>query len=215
MQDYLSDSNLAFNYAKTPDYVAKMETASGQDLTEFFNDWLYNQGYPSYTVGWNQPSPTQVQIQINQTQSHPSVSYFEAPVPIRIIGTNNETLDIVLNNSTNGEVFLETVTFNVSDIQFDPEFDLISNSNSVLLGIDEEDLNLQLIVYPNPTKNQFFIQKPNNLSISNIQIFDVLGRMVTETSYQNSVNIETLSTGLHFIKFETNKGSIYKRLLKQ
>ena len=50
MQDYLSDTNLAFDYAKTPDYVAKMETASGTDLTEFFSDWVYNQGYPSYTI---------------------------------------------------------------------------------------------------------------------------------------------------------------------
>ena len=215
MQDYLSDTNLAFDYAKTPDYVAKMEAASGQDLTEFFDDWLYNQGYPSYSVQWHQPNSNQVQIQLNQDQSHSSVSFFEAPVPLRIVGNNNETLNIVLNNITNGEVFLQTVAFDVSDIQFDPEYDLISKNNTVTLNINELNLESSFVLYPNPAQTEFYIQKPSDLSISNIQIFDFLGRIVKETSYQNNINIEALSTGLHFIKVETNKGTIHKRLLKQ
>ena len=215
MQNYLNDTNLAFDYAKTPDYVAIMEATSGQDLTEFFEDWLYNQGYPSYSVQWNQPNSNQIQIQLNQTQSHSSVSFFEAPVPIRIIGTNSETLDVVLNNTSNGEVFLETVSFDVSSIQFDPEYDLISKNNTVTLGIDELNLESSFLVYPNPAQTEFYIQKPSDLSITNIQIFDVLGRIVKENPYQNNVNIEALSTGLHFIRFETNRGVIHKTLLKQ
>ena len=156
-----------------------------------------------------------MQIQLDQTQSHNSVSFFEAPVAIRLTGTNNETLDITLDNTINGEVFLEAVTFNVSSVQFDPEYDLISKNNTVILGADDPNLDVSFIVYPNPAQTEFFIQKSNALSISNIQIFDVLGRMIKETPYQANVNIEALSTGLHFIKFETNKGTIHKTLLKQ
>lgn len=192
-----------------------MEAVIGQDLTEFFDDWLFNQGYPSYILQWHQPNPTQVQIQLNQTQSHSSVSFFEAPVPLRIIGTNNETLDVVLNNTSNGEVFIEAVTFDVSSILFDPEFDLISKDNIVLSGIDALNLDLSVLVYPNPAQTEFYIQKPSELSISKIQIFDILGRIVKEKTYQNNINIETLSTGLHFIKIVTNIGIIHKTLLKQ
>ena len=70
-------------------------------------------------------------------------------------------------------------------------------------------------MYPNPAQTEFYIQKPSDLSITNIQIFDVLGRIVKENPYQNNVNIEALSTGLHFIRFETNRGVIHKTLLKQ
>ena len=77
MQDYLNHPDLAYAYAKTEDYKAVMETTSGQDLTEFFNDWIYNQGYPSYDITWNQPNSSQVAISISQTQSHSSVSYFD------------------------------------------------------------------------------------------------------------------------------------------
>lgn len=214
-QDYLADSNLAFGYAKTPDYVAKMEAASGQDLTEFFNDWLYNQGYPSYSVIWNQPNSNQIYIQLNQTQSHASVGFFEAPVPIRLIGTMGETLDIVLDNTTNGQTFLQPVTFSVNNVQFDPESDLISKNNSVLLGIDDLDLNQSLLVYPNPVETHISIQKPDSLEIYSIQIFDVLGKLINKSSYQNTLDIKQLSSGIHFIRFQTNKGTIHKRLLKQ
>ena len=103
LKDYLSDTDHAYAYAKTQDFIPIMEAASGQSLTEFFSDWLYNQGYPSYTIEWNQISPTEVKTTITQTQSDVSVSYFEAPVPLRFLGTMGEVLDVTLNNTTNTE----------------------------------------------------------------------------------------------------------------
>ncbi len=215
IQSYLSDPDLAFNYAKTEDFIPIMEAASGEDLSEFFNDWVYNQGYPSYSVEWTQSDPTQVQIQIDQTQSHPSVGFFEAPITLRLNGTNAETQDVILNNTSNGQVFTEVVAFNIDNIQFDPEFDLISKNNSVVLGLNDEFPNVQFSVYPNPANTEIFIQKPNDLEISNIRIYDIFGRLVKESNEQRRLNIEELSTGLHFMIFETSSGTIHKRLLKQ
>jgi len=50
-------------------------------LTEFFNDWIYNQGYPSYTITAQNWGPGQARVVVNQTQTDASVSYFEMPVP--------------------------------------------------------------------------------------------------------------------------------------
>ncbi len=215
IQNYLSHPDLAFNYAKTEDYRAIMEAASGEDLIEFFNDWVYNQGYPSYSVEWTQPNASQVQIQINQSQSHPSVSFFEAPVSLRLNGTTSEILDIVLDNTSNGQVFLEPVTFNVDNIQFDLESDLISKDNLVVLGLNDTLPEVSFLVYPNPANTEVFIQKPDDMIISKIRIFDVLGRIVKESNFKNRINIDRLSTGLHFLIIETNEGTIHKRLLKQ
>jgi len=215
IQDYLSNPDLAFSYAKTEDLKTIMEDASNEDLSEFFNDWVYNQGYPSYTVEWTQPTPTQVQIQIDQTQSHPSVSFFEAPIKLKLNGFNSEKEFLYLNNTVNGEVFIEPVTFAIDNVEFDPEFDLISNNNSVVLSVNDESLNSSLIVSPNPASSEIFVQKPGSLQIKNIKIFDIVGRLVKESSFQNSLNIEFLSAGIHFIIFETDRGTIHKRLLKQ
>ncbi|QRM88825.1 T9SS type A sorting domain-containing protein [Lacinutrix sp. WUR7] len=214
MQDYLSDSNLAYNYAKTPDYIEKLEAASGQDLTEFFNDWIYNEGYPSYTINANWINTNQLQFQVNQTQSDGSVSYFEVPIPIRIMGTNGEVLDIVLDNTFSGETFVETVNFTISEILFDPDVDLISKNNNLTLNTNTFEIARSLLMYPNPTTSYIKLEKPDALTINTIQIFDVLGKLVLEMDYRETINTENLSSGVHFVKFSTNQGVFHKRLLK-
>ena len=41
IKNYLADPDLAFSYAVTKDLQNHLETVSGEDLTEFFNDWFY------------------------------------------------------------------------------------------------------------------------------------------------------------------------------
>src|SRR5690606_18870975 len=85
LKDYLADPELAYGYAKTEDLIRIMEDASGVDLNEFFDDWIYEEGYPQYTIRWNQTNgASNMIVTISQTQSHPSVSFFEVPVPLRI-----------------------------------------------------------------------------------------------------------------------------------
>ena len=217
MQNYLSDVNFAYSYAKTSDFMEVMASSSGVNLTEFFNDWIYNQGYPSYQIEWNQPKANQVRMVLNQTQSDPgnSVSFFEAPVPIKINGTGGEVLNVVLNNTNNGQEFFEAVTFKVSSIEFDPEADLISKNNSVTLSFGEFEQNYAFIMYPNPATTSVYIQKPTAIEVSHFQIFNILGQLVQDQNYQDIINVSQLSSGLHFLRFETNQGVIHKTLLKQ
>ncbi|MCD2258115.1 M1 family aminopeptidase [Psychroserpens luteolus] len=214
LQDYLNTSEHAYDYAKTEDFIAIVETTSGEDLTEFFDDWLYNQGYPSYTITWNQPTTNQVGITIEQIQSHASVSYFEAPVPIRLIGTFGEQMDLVLDNTTNGQSFLETVNFTVQTVLFDPESDLISANNNVLLSTDEFDINTELIVYPNPTSEVLHIEKPQATEVSEIRIYNTLGQLINQLPWSSTLDTSYWSSGLLFVQFQTNKGVITKSVLK-
>ncbi|RKE98961.1 M1 family aminopeptidase [Ichthyenterobacterium magnum] len=214
LKNYLSDEDHAFDYAKTPDFIAIMEITSGQNLTEFFSDWLYNQGYPSYTISWNQPTSDNVRIEISQTQSDASVSYFEAPVPLRLLGTQGEVLDIVLDNTINEEAFFRPVNFTVDTILFDPEIDLISKNNTILLGTYEPDLDQELVIYPSPTSNTFTIKKPESLEVSEIRIFNALGQLLYKNNWSSVVNVSSLSSGILFLQLDTNQGTINKSLLK-
>ena len=215
LQNYLSDPDHAFAYAKTGDFIPIMEAASGEDLTEFFNDWLFNQGYPTYTVAWSQQDPAQIRIALTQTQSHASVSFFEAPVPIRIHGTGGEIMDIVLNNTFNNQVFFRPIAFTVASVEFDPDRDLISRNNSVFLSIEDETISNKLEVYPNPAQDILYINKTDALEIKGIKIYNILGQFEGSLNFSNTINIEHLTTGLHFIKFETNEGNFHKTVLKQ
>src|SRR5690606_35619750 len=122
-----------------------------------------------------------------------------------------ETLDIVLDNTTNMQQFLNSVNFTVDNVLFDPEADLISKNNSVTLGIDHVQLEASLLLYPNPVSQTLNIQKPESLDISKISIYNTLGQLVLQQSnISNTINVSTVVSGLFFVQLQTNKGQINK-----
>lgn len=214
LQNYLADPNLAFSYAKTPDLISHMEAVSGLDLTEFFNDWIYNQGYPSYNLSWYQPTTNQIKITVNQTQSHNSVSFFEVPLPVRIIGTNNKMLDVILDNTFNGEEFTEDISFTVADVQIDPDFHIISKNNSATLNVDNQFSEVELSVYPNPTSNNLSINKPPTELIKNVLIYNSLGQLIKKDP-SDYISVSELTPGLYYIKVITDKQTLNQSFLKK
>ena len=217
LKDYLADPTLSYGYAKTPDLIRNMEAAAGgEDLSEFFNDWIYGEGYPRYTIRWNQAGgQSNINVVISQTQSHSSVSFFEAPVPLRINGTQGETLDIVLDNTTNNQAFQPAVGFTVQNVQFDPDYHLISRSNNVVLGTEDFTLDQQFILYPNPTSGIVNLEKPASINIQNINIYNTLGQLLYSEKYSGTVDISKFSKGILFFQIETSEGTINKRIVKE
>lgn len=217
LKDYLADPTLSYGYAKTPDLIRNMEAAAGgEDLSEFFNDWIYGEGYPRYTIRWNQAGgQSNINVVISQTQSHSSVSFFEAPVPLRINGTQGETLDIVLDNTTNNQAFQPAVGFMVQNVQFDPDYHLISRSNNVVLGTEDFTLDQQFFLYPNPTSGIVNLEKPASINIQNINIYNTLGQLLYSEKYSGTVDISKFSKGILFFQIETSEGTINKRIVKE
>lgn len=213
LQAYLSNTDLAFDYAKTPDLQAILEDTSGEDLEEFFNDWVYGEGYPSYQLEWGRINANQIEITLNQTQSHNSVSFFEATVPIKIFGTGGEEEIMLLENNSNGEQFVLDIAYEIGLIVIDHNRHLISRNNTVTLGISDLELAESFIIYPNPASSHFTIRKPNDISLESIEIYDVLGRKVMTPDIQETISVEALAKGLHFVKFKTDRGSLVKKLL--
>ncbi|MGJ8744202.1 M1 family aminopeptidase [Polaribacter sp.] len=214
LNNYLTDANLAYGYAKTPDLITHLEASSNLDLNEFFNDWIYNQGYPTYTVEWHQPETNKVSITLNQTQSHVSVSFFEGNVPIRLNGANGEVLDLILDNTSNGQTFIENVTFLVSSVQFDPNLDLISRNNSVTLGVENNSFIAENIsVYPNPFQDILTIKTSENIVVKRTVLYSILGKQLVATS-SKQLNLNELSKGIYFVKVETDFGDFYKKIIK-
>ncbi|MBL7827389.1 MAG: hypothetical protein JNJ57_12200 [Saprospiraceae bacterium] len=153
IRNYINDPALSFAYAHTSDLQAHLEAVSGIDLDEFFADWVYGQGYPSYLVQWQQESDGQVTIHLGQSQSHPSVGFFELPVPLRLYGPNGQTQDVRLDHHFSGEQFIVEPGFSVDSIVWDPELWVIAKNNLITSSvIDPEIANYSLKVSPNPVE---------------------------------------------------------------
>lgn len=216
IKNYLADPKLAFGYARTIDLQKHFETVSGMDLTEFFNDWFYGEGYPTYGVTWYQnPTTKEVQFTVNQIQSHHSVSFFEMPLPVKVKGSGNSEI-VRLEITENGQTFNTSLDFDITSIEIDPEKQLISKNNSAVLGVDLVQLNNNIQIYPNPIKNILNIQNNSQTNIQKIIIYDILGKIVLQKENPSSkVPLEKLDFGMYLVKIDTDKGIIHKTILKK
>lgn len=127
IRNYLNDPALRYSFAATADLKRHLELASGKDLTSFFTKWYEGQGYPTYTADWTQDSSNLVYLQLRQTTSHPSVSFFEMPVPVQFRNATRDTI-IVLNHIQPVQGFVLDPGFSADTVIFDPDGWLLARS---------------------------------------------------------------------------------------
>ena len=213
VRNYLADPNLAYKYAVTANLQTHLEAVYGQSLSEFFNDWIYKQGYPTYTISAQNWGSGQAKFTINQTQSDASVSYFEMPVPVRVYGASGQQADLVLENTFNGQEIVMAVPFPIASVEFDPEKHIISANSSVALGSQDFDVANAVVLYPNPSADVVHIQMPVNISLEKVSIYNNLGQKVMESG-SLSFSVASLSAGVHYIDIQTAEGTFHKKFIK-
>jgi aminopeptidase N len=217
IKNYLADPKTAYGYAKTIDLQEHFESVSGKDLTEFFDDWFFGEGYPTYEVTWYQNSASkEVQFTVNQKQSHNSVSFFEMPLPVRVNGSSGQSEMIRLELTENGQTFNTSLDFDIASIEIDPDKELISRNNYAVLGVDLVQLEKNIRIYPNPVHSYLNIQNNSQTVIKKITIYNILGKIVFQMDNPISkVDMEKLNFGMYLIKIATDKGVIHKTILKK
>jgi len=97
--------------------------------------------------------------------------------------------------------------------------DNLSVQGFINVGINTYNIDNQITVYPNPTTGELRI-KNYELRIDGIEIFDVYGRKVSShhlivSSSHHLINISHLPSGIYFIKIETAKGTVTKKVIKE
>jgi len=79
-----------------------------------------------------------------------------------------------------------------------------------------ENMFFEAKVYPNPTTGFVTIQLAQNESIRKIEIIDMLGKIVvSQNSSSNTIDLETLHSGIYFIKAFADEKVFLKKIIKQ
>jgi hypothetical protein len=203
VRDYLNDPALAYASARTSDLQAHLESTSGLDLDGFMADWFFGEGYPTYTVLWDQDGGGNVDLTLYQSPSHPSVDFFEMPVPILFKNNDTDSL-VVLNNTVNGQNFNFHLPFQADSALFDPDLWLISAQNIVTRVAESPSLEHDLlIVSPNPANETITLRSTGALhGPVEVSICDELGRewsRVTNVSINSNFSVEALSPGCYVV----------------
>ncbi len=78
-------------------------------------------------------------------------------------------------------------------------------------------LNSEVVLYPNPVKDNFTVSLKNNDEIISCQIYDVTGKNVMSNAKMenNTVQVSALSNGVYFIKIKTMNGEMVNKFIKE
>ena len=204
LKDYHARPQLAYGYAKTEDLKNSLLESTGKDFTEFFNDWIYGQGHPTYQIRWNQTADQILRFKVSQTTSHSSVNFFEMPLPIKVNGTGGQVAYLVLNHTTKNQNFAEQVNFPVVSIQFNYENQILQRNSTVtkdttILSVND-GAKEEMKIYPNPVKDR--------LSVSGInkdqpyEILSIDGKLIKAGKYSSTktIEVQALPKGVYFLK---------------
>ena len=83
-----------------------------------------------------------------------------------------------------------------------------------ILGVVSYSLN-DINVYPNPVNDALYIDNYENFNIEKLVIYDISGKeLLTFKDNFNQIDLSTLTPGLLFLKIETERGTVIKRIIK-
>lgn len=213
--NYMNDPRLTYSYARSADFIKHIEATSGMDLTEFFNDWLYGAGFPSYTISWEIINENQIKVNVLQTNSNSNISLYELPLPIRIQSVT-QTQDFVLDNNSNGQTFTLNTDFRPDTLLLDPELWILKSKDEIVYQI--QPLATMLSISPNPTSDFISIKLKNSQEvIYSIEIFNSVGQKVGEEMVEQlkevKVDISNLSSGVYIVRVSTSLGIVNKKIV--
>ena len=211
IRSYLNDPQLANGFARTADFQTHIEDAADSSLTEYFNDWIYGEGYPSYNIKW-QASGENVYVKISQTPSHNSVSFFEMKIPIRFVAQNRDTI-VWFHNTENEQIFSANINFVATYVSFDPNKDIVSKNNMV---IQEDFVSIaqvvqnQCSIYPNPSVDGK-VTIESDFEIIAVQAYTMIGEEVLSIDSNNFRNELMFSKGVYLLKITLFDNSVVMR----
>ncbi|MCK5146264.1 T9SS type A sorting domain-containing protein [bacterium] len=138
LQTFLSSPEFSYGHAETKDIQALCEDISGLNLDKFFQQWIYEEYFPVYGIGWNaaqRGSDYDITLEIQQNQTG---QVFWMPI----------------------DVFVETETgtqkFVVWDSLATQTFHLTVDSKPIKVELDRDNWILKRMLDPliNPTLDQ-------------------------------------------------------------
>ncbi len=90
--------------------------------------------------------------------------------------------------------------------------------NGTVLGLVSNEFSSQIVMYPNPVKNDLIIVNPISSSENFIEIFDMTGRLVhtskPEYALNLSIDVADLKSGNYIVKLKTENGTAIKNFIK-
>ena len=208
-------SEFSFKTAIAIDFKKSIEKTTGIDLTNYFNEWYYGEGYPTYSAKIYQKSDNSSELIITQKTSAPNVTpLFTNPVDIRIRRTNNtDTIIRIAINSNFQKNYFSTELGLKEVVEIDPNNNIVNRVEQFTNQIDTLPENI--LIYPNPTQDYISVELKNSADAL-AKILDMNGKIITEKSFSKEIQLDlkNQSNGNYLLIIESDGTTLKHKITK-
>jgi hypothetical protein len=100
------------------------------------------------------------------------------------------------------------------------QLSMTNYSGSCSLGIEEDELNDGISIYPNPTNGKFHIVNEAFINLEKVVVYDLSGRLISEykvlnASRNKTINLNNISKGIYLVNIHSDKTFITKKMMVQ
>lgn len=173
-----------------------LETVSGLDLSDFFDQWYFGEGFPTYFIKWNKVG-NDLHLNIKQTASTSTTPFFTNPLSLKISRLNGLSDTIIrIENITSADVNQVITNFtNINNIvKMDPDNWVINKVGGIqkdasftVSTMNNSPIS-ELKIYPIPASDVVTIagkEKENYL----LEIVDLRGVLVDSYAFQGKISV--------------------------
>lgn len=214
LRDYLNHSTSAYGFGTTALLTSSIQNHTSYDVATYFDKWIYKEGFPEYSLSWEQHKDNSIDINLRQFTSHVSVSNFELPVMLRFSNKDSVYTTTIFPNSTDYSERIN-LNFKAEEVLFDPEKNIVGTVKYIKKN---PQLN-PFIVYPIPSSAEWNIEiNETGNYISQITIYNHIGQLTDELIFDGYFTKEIIPTstygkGLYTLIVTTTNGTVYRKVV--
>lgn len=183
LYEYANDTaEFRYKSATIPDFMNKVNQATGHDFDWFFNQWIFEPNHPVYRNTYNfsmdLSGKWKVFFRANQIQTN--TVFFQMPLELRIgFSDGSDTLLRVMNDMKIQDFVF---SFDKEPVQlfFDPNNEIVlKNANTVVSSDASKIRNFAITVHPNPAKGRALLSfYAGNVGVYTYTLIDLSGSIV-------------------------------------
>ena len=187
--------------ASVPQFKALMENHSGLNFSDFFQEWYYGEGFPTFSIEYLHLNDT-LWLSVSQTTSVPtSVPFFHVPLELRVQRPSGDTV-VRMNLTQPTSTAIVPCTGSLTGLVIDPNQWLINQDGSITMNgsLSMTEWKNAFQPYPNPTTDRLWLTGlEENLPYT---ILDASGRARQKGLWNTAQGIttKTLSSGVYFLQ---------------
>ncbi|MBL7765874.1 MAG: T9SS type A sorting domain-containing protein [Chitinophagaceae bacterium] len=214
-------SAFAFSTAGIDDLKLSLQNTSGLNLNDYFNQWIYGEGYPIFS-GEFYSNGSNLYLKITHSTSSTFTPLFKTPLEIKCFSPSGDTV-VKVDLSLNSNTFIIPMSKNITNLEFDPNNWLLNTSGIINQNPDLVSLNLQdqqlsnaTTIYPIPASDILHIKSLPNV-YGQYKLRDLNGRVYSQriASSDFSISLKNLASGIYLFELETSGAKVIRKVVKE